>query len=88
MEDLLSQLEDLDFHIENLEKMYQYALELEAMNEEEYKLDTNFTEVRDEIDIRLTDYKEERENVMQDIEDYKDNEMENAEKRYYRNNEL
>ena len=88
MEDLLAQLEDLDFNIENLEKMYQYALELEAMNEEEYKLDTNFEEVRDEIDIRLTDYKEERENVMQNIEDYKENKMENEEKSYYRRNEI
>ena len=88
MEELLTQLEDIDYEIENLERMYQYALELEAMNEEDYGFETNFAEVRDEIDNKLTDYKEERENIMEEIEDYKANQMENAEKDYYRRNEL
>lgn len=88
MEDLLTRLEDIDFNIENLEKMYQYALELEAMNEEEYGFETDFKEVRDEIDNKLTDYKEERENVMEEIQDYKENQLENAEKDYYRRNEI
>ncbi len=87
-EELLTELEDIDYKIETLEKMYQYALELEAMNEEDFKLDTNYEEMRNEIDVRLTDFKEERQNIKDNIRNFDENKRELEERSYYRNHEL
>ena len=87
-EELLTELEDIDYKIETLEKMYQYALELEAMNEEDFKLDTNYEEMRDEIDVRLTDFKEERQNIKENIRNFDENKREIEERSYYRNHEI
>ena len=61
-EELLKEQEDIDYKIELLEKMYQHAIDLMDLNEEDFRLDTNFEEMRDEIDTRLSDFKEERQN--------------------------
>jgi hypothetical protein len=87
-EELLTELEDIDYKIELLEKMYQHAIDLMDLNEEDFKLDTNFEEMRDEIDIRLSDLKEERDNIREDIRDFDANKRELEEYSYYRNHEL
>lgn len=56
-------IEDVNYNIEKLEEMYQLSLELISLNKKEFKLDTNFEEMRDEIDIRLSDFKEKREKL-------------------------
>lgn len=87
-EELLTELEDIDYKIELLEKMYQHAIDLMDLNEEDFKLDTNFEEMRDEIDTRLSDFKEERQNIKDNIRDFDDNKRELEERRYYRNHEI
>ena len=87
-EELLKEQEDIDYKIELLEKMYQHAIDLIDLNEEDFKLDTNFEEMRDEIDTRLSDFKEERQNIKDNIRDFDDNKRELEERRYYRNHEL
>lgn len=87
-EELLKEQEDIDYKIELLEKMYQHAIDLMDLNEEDFKLDTNFEEMRDEIDTRLSDFKEERQNIKDNIRDFDDNKRELEERRYYRNHEI
>lgn len=87
-EELLTELEDIDYKIELLEKMYQHAIDLMDLNEEDFKLDTNFEEMRDEIDTRLTDFKEERDNIRENIRDFNANKRELEEYSYYRNHEI
>lgn len=86
--ELLTELKDIDYKIELLEKMYQHAIDLMDLNEEDFKLDTNFEEMRDEIDTRLSDFKEERQNIKDNIRDFDDNKRELEERRYYRNHEI
>ena len=87
-EELLKEQEDIDYKIELLEKMYQHAIDLMDLNEEDFRLDTNFEEMRDEIDTRLSDFKEERQNIKDNIRDFDDNKRELEERRYYRNHEI
>lgn len=87
-EELLTELEDIDYKIELLEKMYQHAKDLVDLNDEDFRLDTNFEEMRDEIDVRLTDFKEKRNNIRENIRDFDANKRELEEYSYYRNHEL
>lgn len=87
-EELLKEQEDIDYKIELLEKMYQHAIDLMDLNEEDFKLDTNFEEMRDEIDTRLSDFKEERDNIRENIRDFDANKRELEEYSYYRNHEI
>lgn len=86
-EEYNQELERLDEGIDNLEKMYQHAVELLELDREEFDIDYDLVELRNTIDRKLTDYKSEKENVKGDLENLKDHQNEYLDYEYRKSTE-
>lgn len=87
-EEKLAELKDINYNIDELEDMYQLALELKEKSEDEngkdkYDIDLDFTEIVNTIDRKLEDYKEEKENIESDLEDIRCHTKEYQEHEYW-----